>query len=363
MSSPRNVLVSTTSGLDGYQIESYLGVVSSHVVTGTNLFSDFFASLSDIFGGRSNSYKKQLASIHTEAVKELKVRASEIGGNAVVGLSIDHDEISGGGKSMFMVTATGTAVRIAVTEPARMINPTQEGMLTSAQLNDLVTRNEIIEKAKDWDHNIANQHWEFILHHNVHEVAPILLNILERTKSTPGFFDPLIKKVESYFHSISRDKAAIYLYTEYAKRNGIMNDVFQIMKGLELFDFEHVVKLLQMSDLERQKAGMYLAELTQPNYTGDDLKKLKGLEAGIRKIFVRRATDVEVNKTFSSKLVTKWLCECGTINSTDIEYCPNCKVDQYGFTRAQIKPQKVLQTLRERINVLEAYFASGRQER
>ncbi|WP_369436738.1 heavy metal-binding domain-containing protein [Vibrio jasicida] len=30
--------------------------------------------------------------------------------NAIVGVSIDVDEVSGGGKSMFMVTAVGTAV-------------------------------------------------------------------------------------------------------------------------------------------------------------------------------------------------------------------------------------------------------------
>ena len=358
MSNPRNVLVSTTSGLEGYQIESYLGVVSSHVVTGTNLFSDFFASLSDIFGGRSNSYKKQLASIHAEAVKELRVRASELGGNGIVGISIDHDEISGGGKSMFMVTATGTAVKVAVTESTRPVNSIQNGVLTSNQLNSGVARKAIIEKAQSWDHNIPNQDWEFLLTHNVHEVAPILLSILEQIKPTQVYYDPFIKKVELYFQNISRDEAEKYLYREYVKRNSIMDDVYKIMKSLEAFNIERIVNLLRSTDFERQKAGMYLADLTQPSYNPDDLKKLKGLEAGLRKIFVRRATDVEVNKTFSTKLVTKWQCQCGSINSPDSEYCSKCSVDQYGFTSYQIKPQRVLKTLRERINILESHFSS-----
>jgi len=52
-------------------VKSYLDVVSSHVVAGTNIFSDIAASFSDVFGGRSKSYKRQLESIKEEAVSEL----------------------------------------------------------------------------------------------------------------------------------------------------------------------------------------------------------------------------------------------------------------------------------------------------
>ena len=84
--------------------------VSAHIVAGTNLFSDFFASFSDVFGGRSQTYQKQLSSLYNEAIERIKYAAFELGANCVVGLSIDMDEISGKGKSMFMLTAVGTAV-------------------------------------------------------------------------------------------------------------------------------------------------------------------------------------------------------------------------------------------------------------
>lgn len=103
--------VSTASTIHGVNIEESLGFVSSHVIAGTNLFSDIFAVFSDLFGGRSQTYKKQLTSIKNEAVEELMDEAIKVGGNAIVGMSIDLDEISGSGKSMFMITATGTAVR------------------------------------------------------------------------------------------------------------------------------------------------------------------------------------------------------------------------------------------------------------
>lgn len=66
---PRQVIVSTTPTLDGWGIDEYLGVVTSHVVAGTNMFSDIAASFSNIFGGTSTSYQKQLERIHESAVQ------------------------------------------------------------------------------------------------------------------------------------------------------------------------------------------------------------------------------------------------------------------------------------------------------
>lgn len=42
-------------------------------------------------------------------MEELVEKARQVGANALVGVKIDFDEISGGNKSMFMVSAVGTA--------------------------------------------------------------------------------------------------------------------------------------------------------------------------------------------------------------------------------------------------------------
>ncbi len=55
----------------------------------------------------------QLTSLYNEAIQKIQKAAHEIGANGVVGLSIDMDEISGKSKSMFMLTAIGTAVVLA----------------------------------------------------------------------------------------------------------------------------------------------------------------------------------------------------------------------------------------------------------
>lgn len=113
------MIVTTTNSVEGYSIREYLGVVNANVVIGTNLFSDIAASLTDVFGGRSDSYKSKLTTIYDEVMKELIGKAESYHADAIVGLHVDFDEISGGGKSMFMVSASGTAITLEKTTQDR----------------------------------------------------------------------------------------------------------------------------------------------------------------------------------------------------------------------------------------------------
>src|SRR5689334_13190699 len=107
--------ITTASTIDGWHIDSYHGIVASHVVAGTGLFSDFAAGFADIFGRRSGSYQRQLSSLYQEALAHLQAKAEQLGANWLIGVAVDIDEISGKGMQMFMVTAIGTAVRASPT--------------------------------------------------------------------------------------------------------------------------------------------------------------------------------------------------------------------------------------------------------
>ena len=108
------VAVSNTHELAGWKIEAHLDVVTAHVVAGTGLFSDLAASVSDLVGGRSRSYQNQLSDISREAIELLRTAAKDIGGDGIVGVRLDFSDISGKGKAMLMVSATGTAVRATI---------------------------------------------------------------------------------------------------------------------------------------------------------------------------------------------------------------------------------------------------------
>lgn len=104
------MIITTTNSLDGLNIEKYLGLVSANQVIGANIISEFFASFTDVFGGNSGAIQGKLDILYSQVSKLIEEKAIEKGANAVIGFRIEFDEISGKGKSMYMVTAIGTAV-------------------------------------------------------------------------------------------------------------------------------------------------------------------------------------------------------------------------------------------------------------
>ncbi len=106
------IIVTTTDSVDGRRIISYLGIVGGEAVMGTNVFRDFFAGIRDVVGGRSGSYEKELRKARLLALEELREQAAELGADAVVGLDLDYEHIGTGERSMLMVSANGTAVRL-----------------------------------------------------------------------------------------------------------------------------------------------------------------------------------------------------------------------------------------------------------
>ncbi len=103
------MILSTTPALEGKTIEEYMGIVTGEAILGANIVRDIFASITDIVGGRSGKYEKELAKARQIALKEMSEEAKSIGGNAVVGVDLDYEVIRDG---MLMVSASGTAVKI-----------------------------------------------------------------------------------------------------------------------------------------------------------------------------------------------------------------------------------------------------------
>ncbi len=107
------MIITTTNNIEGSRIEEYICLVSTNIVIGTNFFSDFVASFTDFFGGRSSTYQNKLDDVYKAAMDEVKRKAQAAGADAIVGLKMDFNEISSKGKAMFMVSAVGTAVKLS----------------------------------------------------------------------------------------------------------------------------------------------------------------------------------------------------------------------------------------------------------
>jgi uncharacterized protein YbjQ (UPF0145 family) len=103
------MILTTTPSVEGYSIAEYKGIIVGEAILGANLFRDIFAGITDMIGGRSGAYEGELAKAREIALRELEERAAALGANAVVGIDLDYEVIN----NMMMVTASGTAVRIA----------------------------------------------------------------------------------------------------------------------------------------------------------------------------------------------------------------------------------------------------------
>lgn len=103
------MIITTTNQLDGYQITEYMGIVSGETIIGANVFKDFFASITDIVGGRSSAYERVLREAKATAMAEMEIQAKSFGAAAIVGIDLDYETIRDG---MLMVTVSGTAVKI-----------------------------------------------------------------------------------------------------------------------------------------------------------------------------------------------------------------------------------------------------------
>ena len=107
------MIITTTDGIDGRAIADYLGIVSGDAVLGSNIFKDFFASVRDIVGGRTASYEQLLQEAKDMAIAEMREKARALGADAIVGADLDYEVIGGDRKTMLMVSANGTAVKLA----------------------------------------------------------------------------------------------------------------------------------------------------------------------------------------------------------------------------------------------------------
>ncbi len=105
-------IILTTESAHDFPIAERLEIISAECVLGMNIFNDFGSAVRDMVGGRNQTYQAKLREARKTVLDELKREAHSLGADAVVAVDLDYSEISGAGKSMLFVVATGTAVRL-----------------------------------------------------------------------------------------------------------------------------------------------------------------------------------------------------------------------------------------------------------
>lgn len=102
------MIITTTNNIENKPVSQYLGVVTGEAILGANIIRDFFASITDIVGGRSGAYEEELKKAREIAFKEMQEQAERLGATAIIGVDVDYETV---GQGMLMVAVSGTAVK------------------------------------------------------------------------------------------------------------------------------------------------------------------------------------------------------------------------------------------------------------
>lgn len=105
-----NVVLST-SAVGTIPDAELLGIVSGTCVFGQHIGRDIMSAWRDLTGGRARAAETVFNDARQAALIDMSAAAAALGATEVFAVHIDHQELGGRGKSMVMVTATGTAIR------------------------------------------------------------------------------------------------------------------------------------------------------------------------------------------------------------------------------------------------------------
>jgi len=103
------MLVTTTNELPGYRITHHIGLVRGVTVRSRSVLGNLGGALQSVFGGQLTIYVELAEQARKEAYDLLVEHARQMGGNAVVAMRYDANEIMEG---ITEVLAYGTAVQV-----------------------------------------------------------------------------------------------------------------------------------------------------------------------------------------------------------------------------------------------------------
>ena len=229
-----NIIISTTNSIENATIEKYLGIVTSNFVIGTGFFSDFKASFSDFFGGMSGAYRKQMDRLYQEATDAISLKASARGANCILGFKIDFDEISGKGTSMFMISVSGTAVKISQRNQVAL----QENMLKSISSDKLdIEYFKYNWALRDKTEMPSDEEWNFIQRHNLTELMQSLYELYALAYSGENSYqyqgDPIFANFPILLSNMEYQAAIDVIYNNYEERHHF---AFPLIKKNRLFN-------------------------------------------------------------------------------------------------------------------------------
>lgn len=326
------MIITTTNSVENSSIQKYFELVSTNVVIGTNFFSDFGASLSDIFGGFSNTYQNNLQRIYQVAIANLQEKAKRLGANAVIGLKIDFDEISGKGKSMFMVSAIGTAVLVEMLDNKQLDSNIHQNNISFEALENEV-RKRIIAAQLSKEALPDEEQWQYLLNNPSEELlAPLLKCYLQLPEE--GIIEDRKKLLlENFTDFISRTDRNIAVQILYPHVTTDYKKISAVLRRNKLFDAQEVINLIKDGQI---KYAIRCMAIDKEYYTAEDLGMMKEIVNTFTSL-----PDTGKIETVKGGILSKdkemYICQHGHKNDIEYTFCryEGCYINIKGIHKAE----------------------------
>ena len=108
----QSIIVTSETSIDN--VEKRIDFVSTQCVYGLNIIKDLFAGVRNIVGGRVKSIEDPIEEAKNTIIETFKEKAYFAGGNAVIGIKIEHTYNNAGAANMVSILGTGTIVKLKV---------------------------------------------------------------------------------------------------------------------------------------------------------------------------------------------------------------------------------------------------------
>lgn len=92
-----------------------IGIATAQSTTGTGVITEVTSSITDLMGAKSGRHNKKIIQGEDICFAQLRSKALDLGGNAVIGTDIDYAEI-GSGKGILMICMAGTIINVSNTD-------------------------------------------------------------------------------------------------------------------------------------------------------------------------------------------------------------------------------------------------------
>ena len=346
--------VVSTSTIEGWEITSYRGMVSSHVVAGTGFFSDFAAGLTDFFGGRSATYQRQLASLQEEVEALLMQRARMLGANWVVGTRIEFDSISGKNMQMLMVSATGTAVSAHPLRKSEDSACKDTFLATADSARAFLARQALVGATARGQLVWNGETWAALVHHQVDEaVAPVLALMANSMDAA------VHEEARRFLRSLPAEKVQARLHAALlAGDKQLVATASRLLIELDLVSLSWIAERLSVKDPPLQKEALALLQGYPRYFSDEDRPRLAALELAIESVFPDRSIAFERKALISRKVETWWICaSCQHESPLEARHCKACGLDRRGFYSNEFKAEAALERVRALRGALEAILS------